>query len=129
MSRHSAPERSHRLRAEKEQKLLRVRQPRGGVTRTRQCFLRRASDRRDVTHLSSRSCLFLPVQVKPRASDLERTVERERTIEPEIAKQVHDRRWSQDLRIAQWNVADGAGELLELTRRAGELRLVIRIVR
>ena len=51
-----------------------------------------------------------------------------RVVQPHLAQEVHDRRRRVQHRAAQWQVADSAHELLELTGRASALGVVIRVV-
>src|SRR4051812_42563256 len=80
-------------------------------------------------HLSSWARRFLSIEVQPDAGFPQHAIERRLAVLPEIAKEVDDRRGAKDGWIPEWQIADGAHELLELARRACGFRLMEGIVR
>src|SRR5205823_2583609 len=83
-----------------------------------------------MTHLSARTRTSFSVEVQTHERVAQRSREvRLPTILPQITEQVHDRRWANDARVTERQVAHGANELLELADHAGALSGVKRIVR
>src|SRR4051794_35285747 len=69
---------------------------------------------RNVSHLPAGARRLFSVQIQPDARLSKHTLERRRSIGPQITEEVHDRGGLKDRWIAQRQIAHGAYELLEL---------------
>src|SRR5512138_1918080 len=102
---------------------------RGGSPHGGKRLLRRVTRCRQMAHLTARSGAGLSIEMQAHAGSGERRFKGWlRTLDPEVAKEIHDRSGSQHRWIAEGKIANGADELLELTRRAGDLGLVKGVV-
>src|SRR5262245_6881527 len=81
-----------------------------------------------MTHLAAgaRAALSIEMQADPRLR--QRRLEWRRSMLPQLTEQIADGAGPENSRVAERQIADRSHDLLELTRRARDLRLVIRVV-
>src|SRR3954471_17468907 len=82
-----------------------------------------------MTHLTPGTCGPFAVKMKSNAGLPKNALEARCTTSPQITKKVHDGRGAYHAGVAERLIAYCAHELLELAGRAGNLRLVKRVMR
>src|SRR5215831_6246836 len=101
----------------------------GGGADARERVLRSAANGGQMSHLAARASASLSIEMQAHAGLRQRGLERRWPMLPQFAEQVEDCSRPKHGRVAQRKIANRADDLLELARRTGNFRLVIRVVR